>query len=988
MFEAIDTARVFALPPGVAFADRFAQELARRLTVLPMQARSTVEVCFNTRRALRKVQDCLIEASPAVGLLPRLRMLDAQPENLIGEDQQTDPLRRRLVLARLLATLLENRPDLGPRAAALDLAESLARLLDELGEAGLTADALAELDAGPYAAHWRLGQGFSHLIAKEWPQLRQSLELGMTDPGAALRARVEARLAEWKTHPPMHPVIIAGSTGSRAPVYRLLQAVARLPQGAIILPGLDREMDETLMSEVLERPEHPQFGVARVLRGLGLCAKDVAWWDDTVRPSPRRELISMALRPAPVTDVWLQARPQLARTVQEATAGITLIEAPTPNAEVAAIAWAMRRAVHKDQSVALVTPDGTIARRVTAALRRWGIEPDDSAGRPLSLTPPGIFMRLIADALTDNMTSADLIALLRHPLAGGADERRKAHVFFTDHLEHLVARYPGTVPLTKIAEAGHRDAPEGWMEWFEWVRATLGSIYGVRSGIASRLSLETLLSRHLAIAEAVCAGAVSGAQSQLWETTAGAELRSLAERILAAHPVAGPMTYAEYRVLFSSLLAAQTIRLPAMRARRDIRILGTLEARTEAADLMILGGLNEDVWPAAALPDPWLNRSMRQALGLSVPERLTGLAAHDFQSAASHPTVILSRAGRDASAPTVSSRWLTRLSNLIKGLGPEGEKALKMMTGRGDRLIAEAHALDRPEKEVKPAPRPAPRTPKSAFPKTLFVTQIETLIRDPYASYARHILGLRAVPLPGRAFDARERGNALHLVLEALASWPAEHFHSDHWPQLEETARSVFQAMGVSAAQASLWMIRLRAIETPLMEHLRHRATARLETRCEVVGGYRLPQLELKAKADRLDILPGGALSLIDYKADKPPSKAQIESFQQQMPLSGLIAARGGFTDGQMPSLESVSVQGLGAEFKTLELLDQISDWDQLERNLETLLARFDQEAARWPARLRPEYLSYEGDYDHLARYGEWDDRDAWLIPSGGRADG
>ena len=49
------------------------------------------------------------------------------------------------------------------------------------------------------------------------------------------------------------PVIAAGSTGSVPATARLLKAIARLPNGALVLPGLDTELDAEAQAELARR---------------------------------------------------------------------------------------------------------------------------------------------------------------------------------------------------------------------------------------------------------------------------------------------------------------------------------------------------------------------------------------------------------------------------------------------------------------------------------------------------------------------------------------------------------------------------------------------------------------------------------------------------------------------------------------------------------------------------------------------------------------
>ena len=190
----------------------------------------------------------------------------------------------------------------------------------------------------------------------------------------------------------------------------------------------------------------------------------------------------------------------------------------------------------------------------------------------------------------------------------------------------------------------------------------------------------------------------------LWDKAAGAEALALLDEIAAEAEAAGPLSAHEYRALLAALMATRDVPEEAVVTHAGIAIWGTLEARVQSADLVILGGLNEGIWPRLPGADPWLGRGIRRAIGLGSPERRIGLSAHDFQQAMGAPRVVLTRATRDAEAPTVASRWLLRLENLLLGLGPEGEAALGAAKARGRRLLADAARLDVPATPVPPAP--------------------------------------------------------------------------------------------------------------------------------------------------------------------------------------------------------------------------------------------------------------------------------------------
>jgi ATP-dependent helicase/nuclease subunit B len=198
-----------------------------------------------------------------------------------------------------------------------------------------------------------------------------------------------------------------------------------------------------------------------------------------------------------------------------------------------------------------------------------------------------------------------------------------------------------------------------------------------------------------------------------------------------------------------------------------IHIWGTLEARLQSVDLLILGGLDEGIWPAEARSDAWLSRRMRRDIGLSPPERRIGLAAHDFAQALAQPRVIITRADKRGGAPTVPSRWLQRLATLI------GPARMKRLVNDGRHFVRLARQLDQvPQADVKPATRPQPKPPVAARPRELSITSIELLIRDPYAVYARRILQLEPLDPIGQRADLRMRGNLIHDALsEFTKEW-------------------------------------------------------------------------------------------------------------------------------------------------------------------------------------------------------------------------
>ncbi|MFN3577228.1 MAG: double-strand break repair protein AddB, partial [Tabrizicola sp.] len=373
-----DPRPIFALPPGADFPAELVSGLIARMACQPPEAMAKVTLILNTQRMRRRVTDCLL--AQGARFLPRLMLVtEAALLSDLALPRPTSPLRRRLVLSVLLDRLLEKGATQFPRAALFDLADSLASLMAEMQGEGVTPDRIAALDVANHSAHWARTQAFLGIVA-------QALAEDAPDAEANLRRAVASLPETWTRRPPPGPVILAGSTGSRGTTALLMQAVAGLPQGAIVLPGHDFDLPYWVwegMDDALTAEDHPQFRTRRLMDLLGFVPQDVQAWTATPAPDPaRNRLVSLALRPAPVTHQWLHEGRELG-DLPSATRGLTLVEAPTPRAEAMSIALILREAAETGTRAALITPDRDLTRRVSAALDRWGIRPDDSAGRPL-----------------------------------------------------------------------------------------------------------------------------------------------------------------------------------------------------------------------------------------------------------------------------------------------------------------------------------------------------------------------------------------------------------------------------------------------------------------------------------------------------------------------------------------------------------------------------------------------------------------------------
>ena len=967
MFEPTTQPRVFACPPGADFPALLLRGLHQRLAGQPPEALARVELFVNTSRMRRRILS-LFDTGPA-RLLPRIRLVTDLAHLPVGAPPPVPPFQRKLEFARLIARLLNAQPDLAPRSALFDLAESLGQLLDEMHDEGVTPDAIAALDVQDFSGHWQRGQQFLNIVAPLYGPG------GSEAPGAAARQRmaVERLIARWRDTPPQHPVLVAGSTGSRGTTALLMQAVAQLPQGAVILPGFDFDLPAAVwkrLDDALTAEDHPQFRFARLLAALGMPPGQVRpWVADARPPSPaRNRLVSLALRPAPVTDQWLREAPALSG-VPKAMEKVTLLEAPSPRHEALAIALMLREAAEQGRTAALVTPDRLLTRQVTAALDRWRIEPDASAGQPLALSAPGRLLRHLAGIFGTPLTAERLLIVLKHPLTASAPEARGPHLRWTRELEMQLRRHGPPFPAARdILRWAEGD--EARQAWAGWVADTL---FGHEQPAEAPLARH--VARHLRTAEALAAGPGGASPGGLWEQPAGVEARRLMAELEAAAAHGGTISPRDYAALFEAALEGIEVRDP-VRPHPGIMIWGTLEARVQGADLVILGGLNEGTWPGLPAPDPWLNRELRARAGLLVPERRIGLAAHDFQQAICAEEVVLCRALRDDDSETVPSRWLNRLVNLMSGMSEEGAEALRQMRGRGEVWLQRAAELERPA-PVPPAPRPSPRPPVAARPRQLSVTAVTRLIRDPYAIYAERILGLKKLDPLHRRPDAPLRGTVLHRVFERfireadLSSGPER-----ARALLMRIADEVLAQEAPWPAARLFWRARLARVADRFLADEQRRQALATPAAQEVRGRLDFPEIgfTLTAKADRIDRTESGEYLIYDYKTGSPPTAPQVERFEKQLLLEAVMAEHGTF-EGLAPApVASVAYIGLGASPKTVEIPLEDGETARIRDEFLRLIRHYQRPTQGYTARRAVARTAFAGDYDHLARYGEWDE--------------
>ncbi|BAK66139.1 double-strand break repair protein AddB [Sphingobium sp. SYK-6] len=985
---------LYTIPAHRAFSDALAAgllarhgreggglRLARGIILLP------------NNRAVRAVRDAFVRASGSGLLLPRLVPvgdvdLDQTLGNALaplGADAALPPAigstERLMMLARLVR---EQRAKAGERiemGEAWRLAAALARTLDQLIVERKAPSDLKALEPDDLSSHWRSAFGAFEELMAAW---QQALALrGCIDMAERRNRLLDHVAGRWRLAPPDRFVVAAGIVTSAPAVAGLLRVVSDLPDGMVVLPDLDLNLTPEQWDAIgpVMAPEpgrertvppqetHPQFALKLMLERMGVHRDEVALWrwgSEHDARAARGRAISNAMLPALLTGGW----PKVPRG-ERALRDVRAIEAASPAEEAQAIAIALREAVETPgRTAALVTPDRALATRVSAHLRRWGIEADDSAGRPLAQLPPGTLLLALAQAGAERFAPVALLALLKHPLVM-AGEGRLAWLEQVRRLDLLLrgprppAGLDGVAGL--LAEEGGRREPlrAALRPWWPGVAAMLG---GIETAFAAERPLPDLF--------AALRGAASALTGErVWSGHQGHSAARLIADAEAAAPH-GPPTAdpAGFVSMLAQIMTAEAVR-PPQGGHPRVQILGLLEARLQQADLMILAGLNEGVWPGLPSPDPWLAPRIRHALGLPGLDYRIGLSAHDFANGLGAPQVILSRARRDSSAPTVASRFWLRLKAMT------GERWVE-----DNRLIALARMIDRPVQAAPATPVPAPCPPVEVRPKEIAVTDVDRLRADPYAFYAARILRLSPLePVdadPGPAW----RGTRAHDVLQR---WMEE--GSGDPARLAALAQDMIAGAAAHPLLRALWQPRLLAG----LDWVAAEVAAQRETGRTILFGERWGKIErggvvLRGKPDRMDRLADGALAVVDYKSGATASVRQVEAgYSLQLGLLGLIAREGGFEEAagvvRGTPVSAFEYWKLGKSAKgAFGYKRPLTDPRGTHRRIVTdaflpMVERFfDEAAARWltggePFTARPHSdAPVFTDYDQLMRLDEW----------------
>lgn len=978
---------IFYIPAGMAFSHSLADQILKEASQAPETLPRTL-IFMPTRRACRILQESFTELSKDKPiLLPRIQPIgDLDEEDLsftlTHNFRYADSLPAAmpgLQRQMILAHILQAKDPLSSPEQSLSLAQALGRLMDQIYTENLSLKNIEKLVPSIFAEHWQITIDFLKILSEHWPKILK--EKNQIDESDHRNLSILTLAQAWEKNPPDFPVIAAGSTGSIPATAILLSVIANLPKGKVVLPGFDPDLDEKSWNTLDET--HPQYGFKLLLKRIECERTDIKPWPNTALSTKllaRQTLIREVMRPSATSDLWtkIKSNQEKYTAIKSAFEDLSLINCKNENEEASCVSVIIREALEKpDQKICVITPDRNLAARIQSACKRWDLDIDDSAGKSLERTSLGQFLILVYNVFESDFSPLNLLALLKHKYCYlGLNTHEKSQA-----IEALDLSLRGLKPAKGLNAIAHRInhtadiSEQSKTKALELINLVSNAFRPLIDFKAT--SFDAYIRAHLETSEYCAVNNNENNKNTLWQTPEGktaAEFFTGLFKLNDLNMLDHLNLKDHYKSLFLYLIKNISVR-PAFGTHPRVQILGQMEARLIDADLVVLCGLNEGIWPPDSDADPWMSRPMRKAFGLPSLERKIGLAAHDFVQAFCAPKVIITRSEKSRGTLTVPARWLQRLSAVLQACELPKDLLLSDMP-----LLDWAHALDYQSPSPR-ATRPMPCPPLDKRPQRLSVTRIEKWMKDPYTIYAQSILKLEKLRPLEQNIDAALYGDILHDILEKFStSYPAT-LPDNVQKELIIIAQTTINSLECDEEIWQFWWPKFLKIINWLEHHEQQwRQTTKLLA-TEAYGTMNIDSsgqsFELYGYADRIDVNDHGGAIIIDYKSAGTFSPNSVYSAHSpQLPLEALILKAGGFKN--LSALKPVSLQywvlnGSGEGAKLIEVHEDLETLlEETYNGLLELIKHYQNPLTPYICLPRSDTAPRFNDYEHLARIQEW----------------
>ncbi len=966
-------------------------------------ALSDIVILLPTKRARLSLASIFAQKLGGGAMLPNITTFgDLTPQEAVflpPYDEKPLPkaisnIKRDLILAKLVQSWATNNPEQTPLQTAeiIALASSLALLIDDLHIENVSHEKLRNITPDNLAENWQQTLDFLLIALQAWPEiLAQEKKI---DASLLKKIQIEHQAKSAEQIFTDRPVIAAGSTGSVLATANLLKAISKLKRGVIVLPGLNTSLTKTVfasLADIKSNPHgHSQYSLAKLLNHLGAKPEEVV--ELANKENIRTNIIRHSLALSADTANWANEKQQFKNEISLAFEKVSLISATTDQEQARAIALACLNGLNKKQSIGIISPDRNFARRIASELARFDIKVDDSAGTPLFYTRAGRLIRQILALAKNKFFSVDLIAFLRNQQTclglNRADIAKS-----TDLLEYGLLRSQRLnsgieglrlalnnnlnsknkyVPLRLDKNQGEKISD--LLDRLEKIFMPLTSLFEDKDFSIFKFA-DILAELIFAIIKTDQDGVDINIKDDM-----KLALDWLADlKNEQGENINIKLNSSDIEASLKGLMGGLSYRASAS-YDSDIAIWGLLEARLQNPDLMILAGLNETIWPKIADPGPWLSRNMAIEAGLEPPEKRIGQAAHDFEMAMGNKHVIIAHSKNIGTSTAQASRLLQRLNAFI------GEEEMLKCKQRGDIWLEQAQAIDFCA-NPKPAIRPVPNPKQSLRPKSLSVTEIETLVRSPYDIYAKYVLKLKPLDAIGQEPDARDKGNIIHAIFEQFIKEKIDVKAPDALANLMNIAKEHFSILSSNSSLETLWLSRFNIIAKEFIKFECVRDANILARYAEIYGEWELPATDpifiLRGKADRIDITNDNNIEILDYKTGAVPDVKDMKQFlAPQMLLEAAMAREGVFANIEPKSISALKYIKFAFGPDAFKITDfAIEKEIDLEKAIDEIVKRLSMQVRHYllsddkpmSARIFPSATQkFIGNYDHLARTGEW----------------
>ena len=716
---------------------------------------SRVLIFLPSRRAIRSVERTIVEKIGHAVVLPNLVPLGDGADD--EEELYTDVIsnRERIII---LARLLSMDANVRNIATALPLARDFIRMQDYMENEGVE---ITDVDWGQliddkYATHFQNKARILDIL-KQLPN----------DKPTTTQKR-NADIRAWKNHLDKYDcVIVCGSTASVPATADLMESVAHMENGKIILSGKISGAEQDFVLDT--NPYHSEY---LFLQRLGLSADDVQMID--VGESQ--------------IDIMNIAFGNSGTRSNEKLDNCKLIECVRESEEAKVAARIVQNAARENKSVLIITPDAAANQRIKSEMIQCNIDADFSSGVSGTMTNLGRAILNLFDDWIENNKS----------------EYEKLYAQSNYNLFNMLVAFVDS-----------------------------GNDYNFQPGFT--VENESDIPIWNAIKET-------------------ADILQVNDIILNA---------SDARSFVADAIGSVSIR-PNKTEDCKVCVLGTIESRMQTADVIILTGLNEGMFPATGYENAWLPRDIAKKIGLPSPNRKVSLMALDFMNLSCGKQVYWLRSKQSGGTLTTESRFLSRVRVTVGDI----EKDNNVLTAvRGEDDVP-----------YKPLDYSAPTPPIDK--SDVFVTELELLVHNPYAFYVKHILRLHKKDDYWILPDARNFGILVHDVIENAKDFNAQKL-------IDEMDVRAKQVLPDNSILFYFWHKRFCEI-APFVENFFRDKSIKDK---EVLGSVNIAGRNVRARAD---IIWDGIV--MDIKTGSAPTKKQLmEGTMPQLPLEAFMMQNDGF---------------------------------------------------------------------------------------------